>query len=274
MLNYTPAIAGWFGYPLELDDRLRLIKDAGFKAVLLWWAVQSAYEPPIPRKVEAAARHGLAVENAHLHYKHVNSLWEEGEEGEHYCNELCGLIASAATYGVPTLVVHPTRTAEPPAFSDLGLSRFMRLVDIAERVNVNLAFENLKAVPRLYELMGLVRSPRVGVCFDSGHNLCHCPDRRVCADFADRIMAVHLHDNHGKNDEHLIPFDGCEDWRRVREELIASSYKGAWSLEVEHPLTDQFGKSLPEDDPYSGYSAEEYLARAFAAQQKLVNGSF
>lgn len=28
MFNPTPAMAGWFGYPLELNDRLRLIRDA------------------------------------------------------------------------------------------------------------------------------------------------------------------------------------------------------------------------------------------------------
>ena len=79
MFNPTPAMAGWFGYPLELDDRLRLISEAGFKAVLLWWATSSAYEPPIPKKAETAAKHGLAVENAHLHFAGVNSLWEASE---------------------------------------------------------------------------------------------------------------------------------------------------------------------------------------------------
>ena len=68
MFNPTPAMAGWFGYPLELDDRLRLIKAAGFQSVLLWWAVESAYEPPVPLKMETAAKHGLAVENAHLQF--------------------------------------------------------------------------------------------------------------------------------------------------------------------------------------------------------------
>lgn len=270
MFNPTPAIAGWFGYPLELEDRLRLIKAAGFKAVLLWWALESEFEPAIPFKVETARRHGLEVANAHLHFKYVNSLWEEGVQGEAYCRELCGLIESAGEYGVPTLVAHLTRTKEPPAFSELGFSRFMRLIDTAEKADVRLAFENLTAYERLYEFMAKVESPNAGVCFDSGHNLCHCPDRRVCRDFADKIIAVHLHDNHGKKDEHLIPFDGIEDWTRVREELAASAYTGPWSIEIEHPLTDIFGKSLDPDDPYTGMSAEEYLARAFAAHKRLI----
>lgn len=268
-------MAGWFGYPLELEDRLRLIKGAGFKSVLLWWAVESAFEPSVPHKVEAARRHGLEVENAHLQFANMNSLWLEGFEGEHYCEELIGLIAEAGVYGVPTLVVHLTRTTEPPASNELGFSRFMRLVEAAEKVNVDLAFENLKVVSRLYEMMERCGSRRVGVCFDSGHNHYVCPDRRVCRDFASRIKAVHLHDNRGKKDEHLIPFDGNEDWANVRKELIDSAYTGAWSLEIEHPLTDKFGKALlpEEDDPYFGMGPEEYLSRAFAAHKRLTEGT-
>lgn len=267
-------MAGWFGYPLELDTRLRLIKGAGFKAVLLWWAVESAYEPPIPRKAEAAAKHGLAVENAHLHFAGVNSLWEEGEAGEHYCSELIGLIAEAGVYGVPTLVVHLTRTASPPPVTELGLSRFLRMIEVAERSGVTLAFENLKVTERLYEFMAKVGSRRIGVCFDAGHNHCFCPERRVCRDFAPLIRAVHLHDNFGDRDAHNIPFDGSIDWGEVRKELIDSAYEGAWSLEIEHPLTDEFGKSLiPRgEDPYYGMSAEEYLAHAFAAHKRLIEG--
>ncbi|MCR5809294.1 MAG: sugar phosphate isomerase/epimerase [Clostridiales bacterium] len=272
MFDPTPAMAGWFGYPLELDDRLRLIKGAGFESVLLWWAVESAYEPSIPKKVETAHKHGLMVENAHLQFANMNSLWLDGAEGEHYCEELMGLVAEAGVYGVPTLVVHLTRTSEPPASNELGFSRFMRLVEVAERANVDLAFENLKVVSRLYEMMARSDSSRVGVCFDAGHNHYVCPGTRICRDFAPRIKAVHLHDNRGNKDEHLIPYDGNEDWANVAKELIDSAYTGAWSLEIEHPLTDKFGKALlpREEDPYFGMGPEEYLARAFAAHRRLV----
>ena len=274
MFNPTPAMAGWFGYPLELDDRLRLIRQAGFSGVLLWWAVESAFEPPVPKKVEAAARAGLAVENAHLQFAGVNALWADGYEGEHYAAELAGLIAEAGVYGVPTLVVHLTRSVSPPPFTETGLNRFLRLCEVAERANVDLAFENLRAPGRLYEFMQRIDSPRIGVCFDAGHNHCFCPDRRICRDFGDRIKAVHLHDNDGTQDAHNIPGDGTIDWRIVRSELIDSAYRGAWSLEIEHPQTEQFGKALLDRtaDPYFGMGPEEYLDRAFRAHQKLIAG--
>lgn len=267
-------MAGWFGYPLELDDRLRLIKEAGFQSVLLWWAIESAYEPPVPKKIETADKYGLSVENAHLHFDGVNTLWEEGYAGEHYCTELAGLISEAGVFGIRTLVVHLTRTKTPPPFSEIGLSRFLRLCEVAEHSNVDLAFENLKIPERLYEFMRHVDSDRIGVCFDVGHNHCICPERRIARDFASRIKAVHLHDNDGTRDAHNIPGDGTVDWTKVRQELLDSAYTGAWSLEIEHAQTDVFGKSLlsEKDDPYFGMRPEEYLARAFSAHKKLING--
>ena len=272
MFNPTPAMAGWFGYPLELNDRLRLIRDAGFRGVLLWWSVESTYEPPVPMKVETAAKYGLSVVNAHLQFAKMNTLWQPGCEGEHYAAELAGLIAEAGVYGVPTLVVHLTRRTDPPPFSELGFSRYLRLCEVAERANVDLAFENLRAPEYLYEFMRRVDSPRVGVCFDAGHNHFVCPDRRICVDFKDRIKAVHLHDNDGTRDAHNLPGDGTIDWSAVRRELLASAYTGPWSLEIEHAQTSEFGKALlsPADDPYFGMEPEEYLARAFQSHQKLI----
>ena len=274
MFNPTPAMAGWFGYPLELHDRLRLIREAGFQGVLLWWAVESTYEPPVPEKVETAAKYGLSVVNAHLQFAKMNTLWQPGYEGEHYAAELAGLIAEAGVYGVPTLVVHLTRTQTPPPFSDPGFSRFLRLCEVAERANVNLAFENLRAPQYLYEFMRRVDSPRVGVCFDAGHNHFVCPERNILRDFSDRIKAVHLHDNFGDFDAHNIPGDGTVDWKALRKDLLASAYTGAWSLEIEHAQTSEFGKALlsSADDPYYGMCPEEYLARAFQAHQKLIRG--
>ena len=204
----------------------------------------------------------------------MNAIWQDGYDGEHYLSELCGLVAEAGVYGVKTLVVHLTRRKDPPPFSDLGFSRFMRLCEVAERADVNLAFENLRAPEYLYDFMRRVDSKRVGVCFDAGHNHVFCPERRIAVDFGDRLMAVHLHDNFGDFDAHNIPGDGNIDWKQIRRELLASSYTGAWSLEIEHAQTSEFGKSLlsKDKDPYFGMDPEEYLERAFMAHQKLVNG--
>lgn len=273
MYNSAPAMAAWFGYPIELHERLRMIRQTGFRSVLLWWDEVQPYELPISQKVDAAHSAGLEVENAHMPFSNMNCMWLEGIEGDAYCDMLCRLIRQAHTYGVPTLVVHLTRTKTPPQANKLGYSRFMRLVDTAESSGVNLAFENLKAYERLYQFMPMVDSSRVGVCFDSGHNNCHCPDRRVAVDFAQRIMAVHLHDNDGTRDAHLMPFDGTTDWAQVKRELIACAYKGAWSLEIEYDPQGIFSarRAKTAAEFYSELSAEQYLQTAIERVNRLLS---
>jgi sugar phosphate isomerase/epimerase len=53
------------------------------------------------------------------------------------------------------------------------------------------------------------------ICFDTGH--AHMTGG-VQADFRtlqERIAAIHLHDNHGEKDEHLLPFEGEIDWAQT-----------------------------------------------------------
>ena len=176
--------------------------------------------------------------------------------------------------GIPATIVLPYTVAKIKKDTIERWGAETVLCDVAERANVDLAFENLRAPEYLYEFMRRVDSPRVGVCFDAGHNHFCCPERNILKDFSDRIKAVHLHDNFGDFDAHNIPGDGSIDWKALRKELIESAYTGAWSLEIEHAQTSEFGKALLEKDkdPYFGMGPEEYLARAFNAHQKLING--
>jgi len=59
-------------------------------------------------------------------------------------------------------------------------------------------------------------------CFDTGH--AHI-EGGVVAGFhtmRDLIVAVHIHDNHGEKDEHLLPWDGTIDWDAAFGEFAAA----------------------------------------------------
>jgi sugar phosphate isomerase/epimerase len=66
----------------------------------------------------------------------------------------------------------------------------------------------------------------MGLCFDTGHAAMICKDN--CLEYAehykDRLFMIHIHDNHGIHDEHLIPFEGCFDWEGFAPVLARSSY--------------------------------------------------
>lgn len=45
-------------------------------------------------------------------------------------------------------------------------------------------------------------------------------------------MALHLNDNDGKGDQHLMPFDGNINWDTVMKKITDIQYKGATTLEI------------------------------------------
>ncbi len=44
-------------------------------------------------------------------------------------------------------------------------------------------------------------------------------------------MAMHLHDNGGKHNQHQLPLDGSIDWIAVMKKISLAGYNGAVSLE-------------------------------------------
>ncbi len=87
----------------------------------------------------------------------------------------------------------------------------------------------------------------VGYCFDAGHAHMGCG---IAAEFElmkDRIRSTHLHDNNGKDDQHLVPLldeGGTIDWRQAMRLLRSRDDQYPMLLELKdagtkkHPLDD------------------------------------
>jgi sugar phosphate isomerase/epimerase len=77
-----------------------------------------------------------------------------------------------------------------------------------------------------------IDAPNVGVCLDTGH-------ARLEGDVADAIevvsghlVAIDLHDNRGRADDHLVPFDGGIDWPSALTTVQKVGYDGALTFEL------------------------------------------
>jgi len=158
------------------------------------------------------------------------------------------------------MVLHASFGIEYPPASELGLDRFKRIADRAERRGVNVAVENMctaKGIARATTVLERVDAPRLGFCFDSGHhNARKAPEEDMLARFGHRLMALHLHDNDGMDDQHLLPFDGTTDWAEQMRKIAATGYKGPTALEVMH-----WG--------YEALPPEEFLALAHERAKRL-----
>ena len=63
--------------------------------------------------------------------------------------------------------------------------------------------------------------PAVGICYDSGHAHITADAAATLHLLSPYVVTVHLHDNDGVDDLHLIPGQGTIDWPSVVKELAA-----------------------------------------------------
>jgi sugar phosphate isomerase/epimerase len=164
-----------------------------------------------------------------------------------------------------------SRETADPRKRDAAFSTLEHLVLHAHHAGVTLAVENttsemgdpayLRAFVEETRLSGLRFN------FDVGHaNLSDGPaEERVRKSFAplkELVVSLHLHDNHGEKDEHLLPYEGSIDWGVVVP-LLKSAPNGDAALPVVLELKEKFGPEAP--------SVPEQLAAAQSAFAKFLS---
>lgn len=137
------------------------------------------------------------------------------------------------------LVVHPGRWGFPEDECAARLGRPLASLEVLTRrgreAGVQVCVEKGFGILNR-PLLGLATGPTtpgLGFCLDTGHALVADGDPCNLADLlAGRIATLHLHDNHGGQDEHLIPGDGIIDRSRLVPWLVARGYRGNLMLEA------------------------------------------
>lgn len=77
-----------------------------------------------------------------------------------------------------------------------------------------------------------LEGPNVGICLDFGH--AHLDGELVdtIETVSEHLIATHVHDNRGRNDDHLLPFDGTIDWPGALTAVQKVGYDGTLMLEM------------------------------------------
>jgi len=229
------AIVDWFGYNLTPQDRMIFIKEAGFSGVLLLWA--DYFDNDFKLFPDYARKVGLNIENAHAPYLNANDLWKNNINGQDYLQKIIDCVEDCANYGVPTLVLHlenkkGNEKVELPENYCVGVERLKKIIDIAEKNNINIAVENMSRYEFLDCVFENIQSKRLGFCFDSGHCNLFTPNLDLLTLYGNKLMALHLHDNDNIEDLHLLPFTGKINWSEIALKLNKISFNGAIALEV------------------------------------------
>lgn len=116
-----------------------------------------------------------------------------------------------------------------------SLKSLQALVAHGQEVGVEVCLENVFGVlNRMFvEAQGRGLLPGVKVCLDTGHaQVANRDPARLMGTLKLPPATVHLHDNHGRRDEHLIPGDGTIDWARFMPILAEAGYAGNLMVEA------------------------------------------
>lgn len=153
-------------------------------------------------------------------------------------------LQAAARLGAHLMVVHPgyDRWRYPnlaAAWADQAAATFAPLVTMAEQYDCRLALENIyeDTPSTLTTLVDRLDNPWFGHCFDIGHWRLFgtTPQNDWLTLIAPRLLHLHLHDNHGINDDHLPVGEGIIDYAPLLKLLAGLAAPPSITLEAHNP---------------------------------------
>ncbi len=165
------------------------------------------------------------------------------------CIMVCGYL------GCKNLIVHPMflgydAKLDPRTEWDVNIERYSELIPAAKRYGVTICLENMftgfrgkmyaaccadmdEANRYINYLNSLAGEKVFGFCLDVGHALLVGKEiYSTIMELGDNLTTLHVHDNDGRNDQHLFPYMGICDWDRFCKGLKDVGYKGAISFET------------------------------------------
>lgn len=130
---------------------------------------------------------------------------------------------------------HPFSMPQLRAKAVDASKRSLRTLDrIAEEYGAPLALENMPSMDFMLgrttkEFGELIDGTNLKMCFDIGHANTMGEVDDFIKKYKDRFINIHIHDNHGKVDEHLTCGEGLIDFPKVLKKL--KSYSGTYIIE-------------------------------------------
>ncbi len=212
-------------------ESIHAVYDAGFKYVFIEW-YNKDWEISQQEQLDECRKLGLNVIFAHLGYQGINNLWLNNEDGEKLVERYINDLRICKDNGINLVCMHLTSKSVAPKDGDIGIVRLRKIVSYAESIGMRIGFENTKIPGFLEYVLENIQSDSIGICLDSGHYHAHYHDELDFSLFKDKIFCVHLHDNNGVEDEHLIPFDGNIDWKQLLKHLKSCNYNGLITMEL------------------------------------------
>lgn len=206
---------------------------------------QSGSEELLKEIKAAAESAGIEISQTHGPWRWPVHDFTEEERAERY-EKMSRALYGTALLGCPYCVIHPIMPfgtdsdPEPEKMFEMNLEYYGRLEKEARKSGTVICLENMPMVglkmsppDKTMELVRALDSDYVRFCLDTGHcTMFGQPADGVRVAGKEYLKTLHIHDNDGKRDLHLVPFTGVIDWTAFAEALKEIGYDGVVSLET------------------------------------------
>jgi sugar phosphate isomerase/epimerase len=235
-------------------DHLAQIASYGFEAIELF-ATRSHFDyrddSAVSRLAQWLAETGLSLNSVHAPITDIFGGKQRGTtystaSGVHADREAAVREAEAALkiaeripvgvmvlhLGTPSNMHHPDDNHRNAAVRSLE-----EISSLAAPLGVRVAVE---VIPnRLSDPSSLVSlldddldGRNAGICLDFGHAHLMGDVADAVETVSEHLIATHIHDNHGREDEHLVPYMGSIDWDLALVTLQKIGYEGTYLMEL------------------------------------------
>ena len=236
------------GY-FSTSEMVKFLSDVGFDGIDMSFENILRFDDSVRHVLYSIAKNA-AIHNIELSACHLSFYMPNPDSPEFktaYVSELKKGIDCASFMGICLAAIHPVAYhSNAHSFEDWLIKNVEFLcpvVEYANKMGVTLCIENMPSeneskTDHLYgskaeEISLLAKIFGHKTCFDFGHaNITGLDIPLEIAALSDTLGLVHVHDNDGKIDHHLVPFDGKINWRDAMSALKNSGYNGPFDLEI------------------------------------------
>ena len=246
-----------------------MLADAGFEAIdyplympkVTPWdegffknPFDAAFKTHFKDTAKVVANHGLALYQSHAPYLYPNR--SDPKEYAILLEKVIRSIYASGYMDCPNIVAHPVLHpdfhngqnreqairanleffgAMAPALKDTGVTMCIENLfwGDPDQSKTSNACSDAGQLSCLIDTLNDLHGPHYAACLDTGHAAVSGNDPcRMVRELGQRVRVLHLQDNLGVMDDHLIPGAGVVRWDDFLQGLRESGYSGTFNFEV------------------------------------------
>lgn len=216
----------------------------------LWNLPEDEFKAELEKVKNTALQYGLSVFQTHGPWRFPPKDYTEEDRAERF-EKFAKAIRGTAYLGSRIFVIHCLMPYGAQACDDrdefikINADFFEKLAEVAKQYDVEIHIETLP-FPKLpinsaQECVDFVKlmnkrtnSDVFRVCLDTGHcNFCgEDPAEAVRIIGKELLGSLHVHDNDGHADQHLLPYCGTINWEAFSDALIEIGYDKVFNFET------------------------------------------